>query len=50
MPVQMRVQVWTVPFAGGTPKLLGEGDEPVISPKSDRAFVFERASIVVGAD
>src|SRR5215475_5666367 len=43
-PVQMRVQVWTVPFAGGDPKLLGEGDEPSISPKSDRVvFVRERA-------
>ena len=41
MPVQVRVQIWSVPFAGGTPKLLGEGDEPVISPKSDRV-VFSR--------
>jgi len=40
-PVQMRVQIWTVPFAGGTPKLLSEGDEPVLSPKSDRV-VFSR--------
>ena len=40
-PVQVRVQIWTVPFDGGTPKLLGEGDEPVISPKSDRV-VFSR--------
>jgi dipeptidyl aminopeptidase/acylaminoacyl peptidase len=40
-PVQMRVQIWSVPFAGGTPKLLGEGDEPVLSPKSDRV-VFSR--------
>jgi dipeptidyl aminopeptidase/acylaminoacyl peptidase len=40
-PVQMRVQIWTVPFAGGTPKLLSEGDEPVVSPKSDRV-VFSR--------
>lgn len=35
-PAQMKVQVWSIPFAGGDPKLLGEGDEPVISPKSDR--------------
>ncbi len=41
--VQMKVQIWSVPFAGGEPKLLGDGDEPVISPKSDRvAFVKER--------
>ena len=40
-PVQMRVQVWSVSFAGGEPKLLGEGDEPSISPKNDRV-VFAR--------
>jgi dipeptidyl aminopeptidase/acylaminoacyl peptidase len=41
--VQMKVQIWSVAFAGGEPKHLGEGDEPVISPKSDRvAFVIER--------
>jgi len=40
---QMKVQIWSVPFAGGEPKLLGEGDEPVISPKSDRVvFLKER--------
>ncbi len=41
---QMKVQIWSVPFAGGEPKLLGEGDEPLISPKSDKAvFVKDRA-------
>jgi len=40
---QMKVQIWSVPFSGGEPKLLGEGDYPSISPKSDRvAFVKER--------
>lgn len=39
-PVPPKVQIWSVPFAGGEPKLLAEGDEPVISPKSDRiAFI-----------
>lgn len=33
---QMKVQIWSVPFAGGDAKLLAEGDDPVISPKSDR--------------
>src|SRR5215216_7469365 len=33
---QMKVQIWSAPFAGGEAKLLGDGDEPVISPKSDR--------------
>ena len=40
---QMKVQIWSVPFAGGDPKLLGEGDEPLVSPKSDRVvFVKDR--------
>lgn len=39
--VQMKVQLWSVPFAGGEAKLLSDGDEPVISPKSDRV-VFAR--------
>lgn len=29
------VQIWAVPFQGGEPKLLGDGDEPAIGPKSD---------------
>ena len=40
---QMKVQIWSAPFAGGEPKLLSEGDDPTISPKSDRVvFVKER--------
>ncbi|HVF97050.1 MAG TPA: prolyl oligopeptidase family serine peptidase, partial [Flavisolibacter sp.] len=35
-----KVQIWTVPFAGGTPKAIGEGDDPVVSPRSDSiAFI-----------
>ncbi len=42
--VQMKVQIWSAPFTGGEPKLLGEGDEPVISPRNDRvAFGKDRA-------
>ena len=40
-PTQMKVQIWSAPFGGGEPKLLGEGDEPLISPKSDR-LVFAK--------
>jgi dipeptidyl aminopeptidase/acylaminoacyl peptidase len=48
---QTRVQIWSVPFAGGEPKMIGDGDEPVISPKSDRvAFVKERAIWIVPVD
>jgi len=43
-PVQMKIQIWSIPFDGGDSKLLSDGDEPVISPKSDRvAFIKERA-------
>lgn len=49
--VQMKVQIWSVPFAGGEPKPLGEGDEPVISPKSDRVvFSKDRAIWSVPVD
>ncbi|MSR03082.1 MAG: S9 family peptidase [Gemmatimonadetes bacterium] len=34
-PVPPKVQIWAVPFAGGEPKLLADGDEPVMSPRSD---------------
>ncbi len=34
-PAMPKVQVWSIPFAGGDAKALGEGDEPVISPRSD---------------
>jgi dipeptidyl aminopeptidase/acylaminoacyl peptidase len=42
-PLQPKVQIWSVPAAGGTPKLVADGDEPVISPAGDRvAFVKDR--------
>lgn len=33
-PTPPKVQIWSVPFAGGEPKLLGDGEEPVVSPRS----------------
>lgn len=39
-PTGYKVQVWSVPFDGGHPVALAEGDEPAISPAGDRvAFV-----------
>lgn len=39
-PVPPRVQIWSLPFEGGEPRVLGEGTNPVISPRGDRvAFV-----------
>lgn len=50
-PTQMKVQIWSAPFAGGEPKLLGEGDEPLISPKSDRVvFLKDRGLWTVALD
>lgn len=50
-PTQFRVQIWSVPFAGGDAKLLGDGDEPVISPKSDKVvFLKDRAIWSVPVD
>jgi dipeptidyl aminopeptidase/acylaminoacyl peptidase len=44
LTTQMKVQIWSVPFDGGEPKLLAEGDGPVISPNSDKVvFVKERS-------
>jgi dipeptidyl aminopeptidase/acylaminoacyl peptidase len=34
-PVAPKVQIWSVPFAGGEPKALADGDGPVVSPRSD---------------
>ncbi|MBA2933175.1 S9 family peptidase [Sphingomonas sp. CGMCC 1.13654] len=36
-----KVEVYAVPFAGGTPRLLSEGDEPAVSAKGMVAFVKE---------
>jgi len=42
-PDMPQVQIWSVPFAGGEPRVLGEGEGPVISPRSDVvAFVKDR--------
>lgn len=34
-PNPPRVEIWAVPFAGGEPRLLAEGDFPAISPRGD---------------
>mgnify|MGYP003334684867 CR=1 FL=1 len=44
----VRVQVWSVPFAGGEPKLLGDGDMPAVSPRGD-VVAFERGGQVWAA-
>ena len=34
-PVPPKVQIFSVPFDGGDPKPISDGDEPVVSPRSD---------------
>ena len=39
-PIPPKVQVLSIPFEGGEPSVLGDGEEPVISPRGDMvAFV-----------
>ncbi len=43
MPTPPKVQIWSIPFAGGEPILIGEGASPVISPASNRiAYVKDK--------
>ncbi|MDB5116387.1 MAG: peptidase prolyl oligopeptidase active site protein [Mucilaginibacter sp.] len=36
LPTAPKIEIWSIPFAGGVSKLLGPGDYSVVSPKSDR--------------
>lgn len=47
-PVPPRVQIWSLPFEGGEPRVLGEGTNPVISPRGDRV-AFVRGGQIWGA-
>ena len=40
-PTEPKVQVWSIAAAGGTPVLLGEGDAPVVAPRTN-TVAFER--------
>ncbi|HEX7018857.1 MAG TPA: alpha/beta fold hydrolase [Gemmatimonadaceae bacterium] len=41
LPVQREITIWAVPFDGGASRKLADGDDPVISPASDRV-AYER--------
>src|SRR5918998_2414263 len=40
-PVAPKMQVWAVPFEGGAPRALGDGDNAVLSPRGD-LVAFEK--------
>jgi dipeptidyl aminopeptidase/acylaminoacyl peptidase len=46
-PAGFKLQVWSVPFAGGEPKALSEGDDPTISPAGDRVVFTHTREIWV---
>jgi dipeptidyl aminopeptidase/acylaminoacyl peptidase len=50
-PVQQKMQVWVADVNGGAPRLLGDGDEPAVAPKTGRvAFVRERKIWIASID
>jgi dipeptidyl aminopeptidase/acylaminoacyl peptidase len=50
-PVQQKMQVFAVAATGGAPRLIGEGDEPAIAPKTHRvAFLRDRRIWIAPAD
>ncbi|PJJ85095.1 S9 family peptidase [Mucilaginibacter auburnensis] len=48
-PVQPKIEVWSVKFAGGIPKKLGEGDYAVPSPKSNKVAWINDNKIWIAA-
>jgi dipeptidyl aminopeptidase/acylaminoacyl peptidase len=50
-PIQPKMQVWSMAVGGGTPVLLGEGDEPAIAPDGARvAFISNKRIWVAPID
>lgn len=45
LPVQTKVQVWSIAFEGGEPVLLGDGDYPQISPSDDRVAFIRQGQV-----
>jgi len=51
LPIPPKTEIWSVPFAGGTPKALSEGDYPAISPRGDSiAFIRNGQIWIVAID
>ncbi|SEN92393.1 Dipeptidyl aminopeptidase/acylaminoacyl peptidase [bacterium A37T11] len=45
LPLEPKVQIWSIPFAGGTPVLLADGDYPVLSPDGKTVVFAEQGQI-----
>jgi dipeptidyl aminopeptidase/acylaminoacyl peptidase len=44
-PVPPKVQIWSMPFVGGEPILLGEGESPTISPDGKKVAFIKSGQI-----
>ena len=42
-PVMPRIQIWSVPFAGGTARVLTEGGDGIVIAPNSQTVVFQRA-------
>ncbi len=50
-PIEPKVQIWSIAASGGEPKLVADGDQPVMSPRGDRiVFANQHALWVVPVD
>lgn len=48
-PLLPKTEIWSIPFEGGTAKVLSEGDYPVISPRSDSVAFIKGGQIWIAA-
>ncbi|WP_231463985.1 prolyl oligopeptidase family serine peptidase [Pedobacter sp. Leaf132] len=49
MPLMPKVEVYSVPFTGGKINLIGEGDNPVISPTENRVVFSKSGQLLMGS-
>lgn len=45
-PVQPKIQTWSIRVSGGAPRLIGEGDDPVVAPGAPGAPDNDRVAFV----
>ncbi len=48
-PIAPKVQIMSIPFSGGNVNILGEGDNPVISPSSEQVIFTKNGQLMVTA-
>ncbi|QNL48327.1 prolyl oligopeptidase family serine peptidase [Olivibacter sp. SDN3] len=47
LPVAPKVEIFSLPFEGGEPQRIGEGDYPIISPMNDRVAFLRNGQVWV---